>query len=160
MSRPWRLRRAGGGLEVGQRAPGVAAGQPDQVVEGVVVERERARRARARRRAPASTTAADVVVGERLEGQQQAARQQRRDHREERVLGGGGDQRHPAVLDAGQQRVLLGLGEPVHLVDEQHRLAARRGPARLRARVDRGPHLLDPGGDRRDLDEAPVGLPG
>ena len=49
-----------------------------------------------------------------------------------RVLGGRGDQRHPAVLDAGQQGVLLGLREAVHLVDEQHGLPAD-GRSRERA---------------------------
>ena len=33
-------RRSGGGLEVGQRTAGVAAGEPDQVVERVVVDRD------------------------------------------------------------------------------------------------------------------------
>ena len=90
--------------------------------------------------------------------QQQAARQQRRDHREERVLRGGRDQGHPSVLHPGQQGVLLGLAEPVHLVDEQHRLPA--AAVQLGAgRVDRRPDLLDPRGDRGDLDEAPLGVP-
>ncbi len=121
---------AGGRLEVGQRAAGVAAGQPDQVVASLVAERGRRRRARARRPAPGRGPRRSSSSVERLQAQQQAARQQRRDHGEERVLGGGGDQRHPAVLHPGQQRVLLRLAEPVHLVDEQHRLATGRRPAR------------------------------
>src|SRR6476661_4683558 len=32
------------------------------------------------------------------------------------------DQQHDPVLDGREQRVLLGLGKPVHLVDEQHGL--------------------------------------
>ena len=76
---------------------------------------------------------ANRVVRQRLERQQQRARQERRDDREERVLGRGGDQRHPAVLDAGQQRVLLRLAEPVHLVDEQHRLASAAAELRRAA---------------------------
>ena len=76
---------------------------------------------------------AEVVVGERLEREQQRPREQRRDHRERRVLGRRRDQDDPAVLDAGQQCVLLGLGEAVDLVEEQHRrepveVAARRAP--------------------------------
>jgi hypothetical protein len=66
----------------------------------------------------------EVVVGERLERQQERARQQRRDHRERRVLGGRGDEDHPAVLDSGQQRVLLGLREAVDLVEEEDRRGA------------------------------------
>ena len=53
----------------------------------------------------------------------------------------------------GQQRVLLGLGEPVDLVDEHDCLAA--GPAELTARrVDDLADLLDPNRDRGHLDEA------
>ena len=63
------------------------------------------------------------------------ARQQRRDHAEERVLRRRGDQRHPAVLHPRQQGVLLGLGEAVHLVDEQHRLAAERDSSRRAASI-------------------------
>ncbi len=66
------LAAPGGGLEVGQRPAGVATGQPDQVVAGVLVELERATQAalvgeRLGHHGP------DVVVGERLEPEQQAA---------------------------------------------------------------------------------------
>ena len=93
------------------------------------------------------------------QGQQQRPGQQRRDHREERVLGGGRDQGDPAVLDGRQQRVLLGLGEPVHLVDEQHRLPGRRQRSSTRV-VDHRAHVLDPGGHRRQLGERAPGRPG
>ena len=59
----------------------------------------------------------------------------------------------------GQQRVLLGLAEAVHLVDEEHRLLAAAGQLGAGG-VDRRAHLLDAGGDRRDLDEAPVASAG
>ena len=101
--------------------------------------------------------AAYVVVGERLQRQQQRAGEQRRDHREEGVLGGRGHERDPPVLHAGQQRVLLRLGEAVDLVDEEHRLLPRaRQP--LARTLDRGAHLLHARRHRRDLDELPVGL--
>ena len=74
-----------------------------------------------------------------------------RDDREARVLGGRGDQRHPPVLHAGQQGVLLGPGEPVDLVDEQD----GRHPGHPGG-VDGGAHVLDPGRDRAELDEAPA----
>ena len=77
---------------------------------------------------------------------------------ERRVLGRRGHQHDPAVLDARQQRVLLGLGEPVDLVQEQHGLAvvAGRGAAGLlHDRAD----VLDPGGDRGQLDEATLERP-
>ena len=80
-----------------------------------------------------------------------------RDDREERVLRGGGDEGDPAVLHAGQQRVLLGLGEAVHLVDEEHRLLAAADELGARP-VDGGADLLDARRDRRHLDEAAAGL--
>ena len=147
---------ARGRLEIGQRTPRVAAGEPHQVVERLVVDREAAGQAalvdeRQGEHRP------DVVVGQRLQAQQQAAGEQRRDHREERVLGGGGDQGDPAVLHAGQQGVLLRLGEAVDLVDEQHRLATAAHQLGASG-VDGRAHLLHPGGDGRDLDEVTVGL--
>jgi hypothetical protein len=147
--------RAGGRLEIGQRATGVAAGQPDQVVAGVVIEGERAAEA-ALVDQGALDDVGDVGVGERVQLQQEAAGEQRGDHREERVLGRGRDQGDPAVLDSGQEGVLLGLAEAVHLVDEQHRLAAPMGQVGARL-LDRGPHLLDAGRHGRDLHEGTVG---
>ncbi len=98
----------------------------------------------------------DVGRLQRLQRQQQRPRQQRRDHGEVRVLRGGGHQRHQPVLHPGQQRVLLGLGEAVHLVDEQHRLATAARQRRAGG-VEHGADVLDPRGDRRDLDEVPPG---
>ena len=60
---------------------------------------------------------------------------------------------------AGQQRVLLGLGEPVHLVDEQHRLAAGH-PALAARLLDDRADVLDAGVDRRELGERPAGRRG
>ena len=57
-----------------------------------------------------------------------AAREQRRHDLEGGVLGGGADQRHRAVLDVGQQGVLLGAVEAVELVDEEHRAPAAPAP--------------------------------
>src|SRR5690606_41441959 len=54
---------------------------------------------------------ADVVVPEGLEREQERAGEQGRVHGEARVLGGRRDERDPAVLDARQERVLLGLGD-------------------------------------------------
>ena len=144
-----------GRLQVGQRPPGVPAGQPDQVVQGLVVEADRAAQA-----ALVGQRAADhlahVVVAERLQGEQQRPGQQRPDHGERRVLGGRADERHPAVLHGGQQGVLLGLVEAVHLVDEQHRLGAGQAQFAPGA-LDRRAHVLHARGDRGQLDEAPAG---
>ena len=57
---------------------------------------------------------------------------------------------------AGQQRVLLGLGEAVDLVDEQHGLAPVHAERRAGV-VDDGAHVLDAGRDRGELDEHPAG---
>ena len=57
---------------------------------------------------------------------------------------------------ARQQGVLLGLGEAVHLVDEQHGAAAGVGELALGGGDDR-PDLLDAGVERGQLDELPLG---
>ena len=146
-----------GHLERGQRAPRVARRQLHQQIDGLV-----GRRSTAPPRPRGSSMArldhgADVVGGQRLQLQDQRPRQQRRDDGERRVLGGGRHQQHHPVLDGRQQRVLLGLGEPVHLVDEQHGLLAVRG--RAARDVDDRAHLLDPGRQRRQrLEPAAGGL--
>ena len=145
----------GGRLQCGQGAPRVAAGQPDEEVLGVRLDLDPAAEAALVGDGTAHHLA-HLVVGQRLQGEQQAARQQRADDAEERVLRGGGDQRDPAVLHARQQRVLLRLGEAVHLVDEQHGLRAGVGQRAPRL-VDDLADVLDAGGDRGQLAEAPAG---
>ena len=126
------LGRAGGRLEVGQRTPRVAAGEPDQVVE----RRRRRSSSRAAEaalvgRAPGSTTAADVVVGQRLEASAAGLRDSSGEITEKNGFSVVAATRVTQRFSTpGQQGVLLGLGEPVHLVDEQHRLAAAARPAR------------------------------
>ena len=67
-------------------------------------------------------------IVEPAQHQHLAARQQRGVELEGRVLGGGADQRDRAVLDNGQEAVLLGAVEAMDLVDEQQRAlpSARR----------------------------------
>ena len=56
------------------------------------------------------------------------------------------------------QHILLGFGEAMHLVDEQHGLTRRTQiPAGL---VEHRPDLLDAGGDRGELHESGVALTG
>ena len=89
---------------------------------------------------------------EAVEDQHLAARQQGRVELERGILGGRADQHHRAVLDIGQEAVLLGAVEAVDLVHEQQGLPA--DPDML-ARL--GEHLLQIGDareDRRDGDEA------
>ena len=64
------------------------------------------------------------IVVEPAQHQHLAARQERGVQLEGRVLGGGADQRHRAVLDIGQEAVLLGAIEAMDLVDEQQRALA------------------------------------
>ena len=155
--RRFRLRRHGLGrrdrrrLECGERAARVARREPDDRGPRLGLELDPAGEA-ARVFDGAVDQHAEVVVGEEFEREQQRSRQERRDDRERRVLGRGGDQDDPAVLDTGQQRVLLGLREPVDLVEEEHRgesvevaarscllhdLRARRARRRSRRRARR-----------------------
>jgi hypothetical protein len=101
----------------------------------------------------------DRVTAERLEAEQRAAAAQRGVHLEERVLGGGADEGERAVLDRGEQRVLLSLREAVDLVEEQDgALPALAEP--LPSTLDHLAHVLDPGGDRAELLERTLGAAG
>ena len=83
--------------------------------------------------------------------------QQRFDDREARVLGGRTDERDVAVLDGRQERVLLGFGEAMHLVDEQDGLLAFRDEPFVRA-VKHGAPVLHAAGHGGQLLEHPAGL--
>ena len=113
---------AGRRLERGERAPGVASGDPDQVLAGVVGQGEPAGQASLLDDGGVDDLA-DLVVGERLESDEDRAGEQWRDDAERRVLRRGGHEDDEPVLHTGQKTVLLRLGEPVELVEEQHRLA-------------------------------------
>ena len=80
---------------------------------------------------------AQLLVGERLELVELHPREQRRVELEVRVLGRRADQRHEPVLDARQQRVLLGLVEAVDLVEEED----RPPPGRAEPLARPGEHL-------------------
>ena len=115
-----------GALEHVQRLPRVAAGEVDEVVEGV---RRRAPRRRSGPasppgRAPRPSSARRTI--DATSSSVSGSRRQTRSPRQEggvdlevRVLGRRADERDRAVLDVRQQRVLLGLVEAVDLVDEQ-----------------------------------------
>ena len=72
----------------------------------------------------------DVVDRQRAQHVHARARQQRADDFERRIFGGGADERERAVFDVRQERVLLGLVEAMHLVEEQHGAAAAFGAHR------------------------------
>ena len=87
---------------------------------------------------------------EGVEAEQRRARHERRVDLKVGVLGGGADQSDQAVLHRGQQRVLLGLVEPVDLVKEQDgAFAVLAQPAA--GPLDGGPGVLDGGGHRGEL---------
>ena len=144
-------------LQVGQRAASIPAGQTHQIVPGRIDQGDGARQA------PfvdqrTGDQGRDVGVGQGFEPQQQRTRQQRGDHGEAGVLRGCRDQGDDPVLHRGQQRVLLGLGEAVHLVDEQH---GRGTPFQLPpGRVEFGAQFPDPRGHRRELNEPGPGCVG
>ena len=145
---------AGRGLERGERPPGVAAGDPDEVLAGVVGQGEAAGQAPLVDDGGVDDLA-DLLVGERLERDEDRAGEQRRDDGERRVLGRGGDEDDEPVLHTGQEPVLLRLGEPVDLVEEQHRLAVVE-VALAAGLVHDLADVLDARGDGRQLDEAAV----
>ena len=132
----------------------VAAGPPGQHRERVVVDGG-GRRGRARgRRAPAAA-ARHLVLAERPQLVDLRPGEQRRVDLEERVLGRRADQRHQALLDGGQQRVLLGLVEAVDLVEEEDGPAPVAAP--LLGALEHRPDLGAAGVDRRLLLEGAVG---
>jgi len=96
----------------------------------------------------------DVLGAERLQLEHQRARQQRSDDGEGGVFGRRRDEQHDPVLHGGEQRILLGLREPVDLVDEQHRLLAV-GEAAAR-HIDDRTHVLHTGGQSRERFEPPA----
>ncbi len=95
---------------------------------------------------------------EPVEHEHLAAGEQRAVELETGVLGGGADEDDGAVLDVGQEAVLLGAVEPVDLVDEQERALAHLAPL-LRGREDL-PQVGDAGEHGRERFEREVGLLG
>ena len=87
-----------------------------------------------------------------LEREDAGAGEERGDDLERRVLGRRADERDGAVLDVGEDGVLLGLVEAVDLVDEEDG-AEVLGGAYLAGLLDRLPEVGDAGGDGGDADE-------
>ena len=118
-------------LQQVQRAARIAVGGARQALPRAVIGAGSPSVANAPRPAPAP-----VLRPRAAEFVDPRAGQQRIVDLEGRVLRGGADEDQRAVLDEGQERVLLCLVEAVHLVDEQHRvsplavLRARRRPRR------------------------------
>ena len=106
------------------------------------------------------STVADLLGRQRLQRVDAHAREQRAVDLERGVLGRRADQRHQALLDGRQQRVLLGLVEAVDLVEEEHRLRRRSVSRRCGGALDHGAHLGAPGRDRAQLLEGRAGALG
>ena len=94
-----------------------------------------------------------------LQPEQGGPAEQRRVDLEVRVLGGGADQDQQPALDRRQQGVLLGLVEPVDLVEEQDRALAPL-PQPLVGPGHHVAHVLHAGGDRRQRLERLGGVAG
>src|SRR5690349_149855 len=92
----------------------------------------------------------ELVVRQRHELPDLRSGEERRVDLEVRVLGRGADQRHEALLDRRQQRVLLRLVEAVDLVEEKDRPAAVRTEA-VASGSEHLAHVLDRRRDRRQL---------
>src|SRR5207247_2643622 len=97
-----------------------------------------------------------LLLVEREQLDDGAPGEKRRVDLEVRVLGGRADQRHEAVLDRVQDRVLLAFVEAVDLVDEEDRPHAVSAETLRRSGDDR-PHVVDPSGDGGELLERRTG---
>ncbi len=136
-------------LEIVERLAGVAVGGVGDQIAGPVFHghTRRAQTALAVVDGPIDDASYGIPV-QRLEHVDAGPGEQRRVDFEGGVLRGGADEDHGAVLHVGQEGVLLGLVEAVHLVHEEHRAAA--GGLSMHARpVHRLANVLDPRQHRR-----------
>ena len=120
-------RQIGQVLDHVQQVAAIAVGELGEPRPGLGVERQ----GMAERLLGARDQRLERGVVEPVQHQDLTARQQGAGQRERRVLGGRADQRDRAVLDLGEQAVLLRAVEAVDLVDEQQRALA--GPPLARA---------------------------
>ena len=149
--------RTGRGLENGQRLARIRSGHAHDLLTSIIIDDDLAVQS-ALVDDCTIHQCADRIGAQRLKGEQQGSGQERRDHGETRVLRGGGDEGDPAILDAGQQGILLGAREAVNLIDEEHGLLAAGEPA-PGIRHDLA-DVLDPCAHRRQFDEAASAAPG
>ena len=148
-----RPRRLPGELDGRERGAGVAAGAAGDQRDDLLVERG------LDRGGAAAHDLGELLLGERLELDDLAAGEEGGVDLEVGVLRRGADQRHEALLDRGQERVLLRLVEAVDLVEEEDRplpVAAQPVAGALHHAAD----VVDPGRDGRELLECGAGLVG
>ena len=139
-----------GDLSTGERVAAVAARPASEMLDGVGVG------ARTLDLEPPSDELGDVGLVKGMETKQGRPRHQRRVDLEVRIFGGGADQHDQPLLDGRQQRVLLGLVEPVHLVEEQDRPGAALAES-VTSRRNLFPHVLHRCRNRRQFDEHLLG---
>ena len=139
-----------GDLGAGERMTAVAARPAGEMLDSVGVS------ARPLDLEPPSDEFGDVGLVEGMETKQGRPRHQRRVDLEVRIFGGGADQHDQPLLDGRQQRVLLGLVEPVHLVEEQDRPGAALAES-VTSRRDLFAHVLHRRRNRRQFDEHLLG---
>ena len=148
-----RSRRIDRELEGVQQRPGVAVGDVDEMGKGVVVDGQAIEiSVPARVGKGVAGNRVEVALGQGFELEQAAAGYQRPVDGEVGVFSGRADQDDGAVLDPGQERVLLGLVEAVDLVDEEDGALAVQVAAVL-CLVDRLADVGDPGEHGVDGDE-------
>ena len=133
-------------LQGREHGPGVAFGQVDETRQRVRIGLE-----------PLDAQGtlgelAKVRRRERLESPKRRTTEQRSVQREEGVLRRRADQDDYALLDTGQERVLLSLVETMYLVEEQDRPAAF-GAQRPASVVELVSHVLHAGLDSRECPE-------
>ena len=136
-----------------ERGAAIAVGHADKRGARVLVERQRL----AFDRFGAFEELFQRGAVERPEHQHARAREQRRDQLERGVLGCGADEHDGAVLDHGQEGILLRAVEAVDFVDEEER-PLPRFPA-LSSGVKNLLEVGDAGKDRGDLLEVKIGGP-
>ncbi len=136
-------------LEYVEGGPRIAAGEVDQVPERVVGEGDAAARSELAGQSPLGVLdrppddGPDIVVRERLEAPDPHPREEGAVHLEVRVLRRRPDEGDRAVLDVGEEGVLLGLVEAMDLVEEED------GPGAVQSRS-----LLGAGDDRPDVGDS------
>ena len=144
------------GLQGGQRPPGVAARDAQQMRLGVLGQGDRAAEAAlvGRARAAAGARRSSSVSDSRVSSSERDSSGEMIEKYGFSVVAAISVTQRFST--AGQQRVLLGLAEAVDLVEEEDGLLAVAAGGAAGA-LDDGPDLLDARGDRGELDEALVG---
>ena len=152
---PARAGDAGGNLEGVQSEPGVAANPLRQQLDRCVVDRRLPVQPPHRLVCSPAQDRCDRLRRQLLGAKQRAPAHERRIDFEERVLGRGTHQRDDPVLDPGQQRILLRLGEAMDFIEEQHGSPAVVLEPACRHRQDLA-HVLHSRRRRRELLESSV----